>query len=105
MKKRICLYVNEDVWKEFTSISHREGESASEKTEQFFKQYNEKHRVGNPQTVITKFSGESKSTAKCFCGEPATHHVEANNGWKGFLCASHYEQNREARLLKKWKMV
>jgi len=98
MKKRICLYVNEDVWKEFTFISHREGESASGKTEQFYKQYNEKHRHGNPQLRLDMLC-KVKTDHECHCGEKASYEAYSLDGEKFFLCEEHFIQNRDARLL------
>ena len=104
MKKRICLYINEDIWHEFTSISRREGESASGKTEQFYKQYNEKHRVGNPQLRIDTIFGV-KADHECYCGEKAVYEVLSLEKKQFYLCKSHFIQNRDARLLRKWRKL
>lgn len=104
MKKRICLYINEDIWLEFTSISHREGESASGKAEQFFKHYNEKHRVGNPQLRIDTAFGV-KADHECYCGEKASHEAWNYKNERFYLCTAHFNQNRDARLLRKWKVI
>ena len=44
-----------DVWKEFLAICEREGESASKKLEAYISKYVDRHRHGNPQTLIETF--------------------------------------------------
>jgi len=60
---------------------------------------------GNSQTLISVFTGQEKIVRKCHCGEKAIGEAVATNGWQGFLCEAHYEQSRDARLLKKWKVI
>ena len=63
---------------------------------------------GNPQTQIMAYADLGKTERKCgrkHCDCLAVGRAEAKNGWKGFLCADHYEQSRNARLLRKWKEI
>ncbi|HLE74939.1 MAG TPA: hypothetical protein VI864_02715 [Candidatus Bathyarchaeia archaeon] len=55
MKKRSCVYVLEEVWKEFLRICKREGTNASNKLEGFMQTYNQQHKTGNPQLLITHY--------------------------------------------------
>jgi len=54
-KKRGNIYVLDEVWKEFLKICKREGMSASQKLEAFMQAYNQQHRVGNPQLLMTHY--------------------------------------------------
>ena len=55
MKKRSCIYILEEVWNEFLKICKREGENASSKLEAFMQAYNQQHRNGNPQLLMTHY--------------------------------------------------
>lgn len=58
---QINLYVpdvKERVWKDFKTICEREGESASEKILEFISRYVDRHRHGNPQTMIKRWIPE-----------------------------------------------
>ena len=107
MKARSTIYINPSTWKEFKEICTREGEAMSDKIEVWILQYNQKHRVGNPQLRIDYTLGlvNQQKCGREGCGLPAIGKAWAKNGWQGFLCRSHYEQSRDARLLKKWKAI
>ena len=81
-----------------------EGESMSEKLEEFMRTYNDKHRIGNPQTRLDVMCGV-KAEQYCYCGKKAEYETFSLEGRKFFLCESHFKQNRDARLLKKWKPI
>ena len=65
-KKRLCIYILEEVWKEFLVISKREGTNASQKLEGFMLTYNQQHSAGNPQLLMPSFLGK---------GSPSPNHV------------------------------
>ena len=107
MKTRSTIYIEPSAWKEFKQICNREGESMCEKIESWILQYNDRHRKGNPQLRID-YTLRLINQQKCGrddCDFPAVGRAEAKTGWKGFLCADHYEQSRNARLLRKWKEI
>jgi hypothetical protein len=54
-KKRGNIYVLEEVWKEFLKICKREGTNASNKLETFMQTYNQEHKAGNPQLLISHY--------------------------------------------------
>ena len=54
-KVRTCIYVLQDVWREFVKICMREGGNASNKLEEFMQVYNQQHKVGNPQLLISNY--------------------------------------------------
>lgn len=54
-KKRSCIYILEEVWKEFLKICKREGTNASSKLEAFIQAYNQQHREGNPQLTLKPY--------------------------------------------------
>jgi len=69
---------------------------------QLCREFLRKHNYppGNPQTQLFN----EKATAQvCWCGEEAIGEAVATNGWQGLLCQGHYEQSRDARLLRRWK--
>lgn len=55
-KRRSCIYVLDEVWKEFLKICKREGQNASQKLEAFMQAYNQQHKTGNPQLLITHYA-------------------------------------------------
>jgi len=68
MKRRSCIYILEEIWKEFLAICKREGENASQKLENFMKVYNEKHRPGNPQLTLLPYAEpESPQPIRVLC--------------------------------------
>jgi len=75
----------------------------SEKHEEFEREYVLRHEIGNPQTRLDVCG--VKADHFCHCGEIAVGEAEATNGWKGFLCQGHYEQSRDARLLRRWEKI
>jgi len=59
---------------------------------------------GNPQTQLLSQSNV-KIEHDCYCGEKATHEAWSLENQRFYLCTSHYEQNRDARLLKRSKKI
>ena len=55
VKKRLCIYILEEVWKDFLQICKREGMNGSQKLEMFMQTYNQEHKVGNPQLLIVHY--------------------------------------------------
>ena len=77
-----------------------------EKVDEFLREHN--WPPGNSQTLMSVFTEPKLVMQKCGregCGLPAIGKAWAKNGWQGFLCRSHYEQSRDARLLMKWREV
>ena len=62
---------------------------------------------GNSQTVMEVFCNPKRADAQqcSICEETAIGKAKATNGWQGLLCQRHYEQSRDARLLRKWKPI
>ena len=46
-----------EIWKKFLDNCRREGDSGSKILQNFIMQYNEKHKLPNPQLLIERFSG------------------------------------------------
>ena len=46
-----------EIWKTFLANCRREGGSGSKTLQDFIMQYNEKHKLPNPQLLIERFSG------------------------------------------------
>jgi hypothetical protein len=55
-KVRTNLYFDEQVLADFKMICRREGESMSAKLEAFMRNYNNSHRLGNPQLTIEAYA-------------------------------------------------
>lgn len=56
MNKKIrAIYVDCEVWQQFLKICEREGTNASQKIEAFMQAYNQEHRNGNPQLLLTHY--------------------------------------------------
>jgi len=75
-----------------------------EKIGDFIKNYNQIHRIGNPQTRLDLGFG-AKTEQFCHCGEKASYEAVSLDNRKFFLCERHYRQNRDARLLKRSKRL
>jgi len=104
MKTRSTIYIESSEWDEFKEICKREGESMAEKLGDFIRQYNDRHRIGNPQMRLDiGFGVETKRF--CYCGEKASYEAVSLDNRKFFLCEVHYVQNRDARLLRRTKKL
>jgi len=79
-KTRSTIYVDPTLWRKFRELCVREGESCSEKIEEWIREYVRQHEPGNPQMLITKFTTGSEPTPQtCFlCGKRQA-------SWIGFL--------------------
>lgn len=103
-KKPTCFYLDAQLHERFKKVCVREGESMSEKHEQFEREYVLRHEIGNPQLRLDVPFGV-KAEHFCHCGETATHEAWNLEGEKFYLCTAHFIQNRDARLLKKWRQI
>jgi len=96
VKMRTCIYVLQEVWKEFVKICQREGENASKKLQAFMQAYNQQHRNGNPQLLITHYVKPEESKPMrvlCIYCQGALSHGEVycqrKSMWvKGIQCYS-----------------
>ena len=101
-KKRVCLYIEQNLWREFKKICSREGEKMSPKIEGFIARYIAVHMKGNPQLRLEPFIGESK--AKCFkCGGifPALIKVRFLSDLKARVCRICLKEYQKRDLIKK----
>jgi hypothetical protein len=55
LKTRTNIYAEKEVIKTFKEICKREGTNMSSKTEDFWKQYNQAHKPGNPQLKMSNY--------------------------------------------------
>jgi len=56
---------------------------------------------GNPQTQLFN----EKTNQQCYCGEKASHQAWSLEKEMFYLCEEHYQQNRDARLLRRTKKL
>lgn len=54
-KKRTTIYVSPSVDVDFRKICDREGVSVSKKLQEFMEEYNQGHKRGNPQLLISHY--------------------------------------------------
>lgn len=99
-----------EVVKKGKDILEREGTSLSKFIVEKIEEYVRLHEPGNPQQrldTIAKLGKPYRADAQqcSICGETAIGKAKATNGWQGLLCQRHYEQSRDARLLRKWKQT
>jgi hypothetical protein len=67
-KIRSCIYIFDEIWKEFVKICKREGANASNKLEAFMQAYNQQHRAGNPQLLISNYiKMQERSPIRVLC--------------------------------------
>jgi len=61
---RSTIYISDILWNDFKEICDREGESMSEKIEDWVKNYVAVHKKGNPQMMLESFTEEKKEGCK-----------------------------------------
>jgi len=66
-RKTVRSFVVRDLetWNEFLKICEREGVSGSEKLEDWIQTYVQRHRKGNPQTLLPGYLQESPQKGPC----------------------------------------
>ena len=100
--KRVCIYVLDAQWIEFLEICEREGESGSQKIRAYMNNYNEKHRIGNPQRLLESFGSEL--TLVCvYCGKGGfkTLRKVTTPGGEMSVCLSCFKDLKYRLLIKK----
>lgn len=101
-KKRVCLYIEQNLWREFKKICSREGVKMSPKIEGFVAREVAVHMKGNPQLRLEPFIGESK--AKCFkCRGlfPDLIRVEFISGLRAGVCSTDFKDYKKRGLIKR----
>ena len=106
------IYVPDElqiVWVKFQEIAKREGRTVSEMVVEYICDYVRHHELGNPQQTLTYLLEHEKpyraNAHKCYCGEKAEYEVLSLEKKQFYLCESHFIQNRDARLLRKWRKL
>lgn len=102
MRSRTTLYILKEILNEFKEICVREGESMSQKVEQFMEQYNQIHRVGNPQMMLERFGVDVKLI--CFrCGGKFSSliKVEFISGLTAMECPDCVKMDRERGVIRR----
>jgi len=96
------IYVLDTEWKEFLEICKREGESGSQKLRDYMRNYNQIHRIGNPQRLLESYGSEL--TLICvYCGKGGfkTLRPVKTPGGEMSVCPDCYKDLEERRLIKK----
>lgn len=92
----------EDTVKQFLTIAKREGSTGSKKVLQFIVDYVDRHKHGNPQTVMERFT--EKIEQKCWACKkefPFLSLVEFISGKQARLCDGCLGEYRERTVIKK----
>jgi len=102
LKKRTCIYINEDLWREFREICLRENHSCSNKIETFIHEYVMRHKAGNTQLRLDVFS-DAKRKRCGLCGEQVDHlwEVKYVSGLTFPSCKTCIEDRKKRGLIRK----
>jgi len=97
----------EHTWQEFKLITERENSSASEKLREFIRGYVDRHKHGNPQTLLKTFGSELRVVClrcqKSFT-ETEVRRVLYKSGWEATSCWGCVKKDKARGLVKKvWR--
>jgi len=101
-KKRICLYIEQNLWREFKKICSREDMKMSRKITGFVARYVAVHMKGNPQLMLDPFIRETKGKCyKCRGLFPVLIPVKFLSNLKRKVCKTCLEEYQKRDLIKK----